>query len=362
MAKAKQLPSGKWRVRAFSHTDKNGKKVVVSFTADTKKEAELLAAQYAVTKTTEEKPQMLTLGEAMDKYIDMKSNILSPPTLKSYRSIRKNHFKSIIDIPLSKITGISIQRAVNNEIMNHSPKTVKNEYGFLTAVLGVFVPKLQLKTSLPQQIKKQNNIPDNASIVKLIEFAENTDIYIPILLASMLSLRRSEVCALTWGDIDFKNNTVTIDKALVLKEYIDNDKVKINWVLKPPKTFSSNRTIAMPKELANILHKYKGVHKENERVVNLTPDMVTYRFSQIIKKNNLGCFRFHDLRHYNASVMLTVMPDKYAMQRGGWSNTSTLKNRYQHTFDSEKNLYDTLLNKQFDELLIKTFMPVQKNS
>lgn len=45
------------------------------------------------------------------------------------------------------------------------------------------------------------------------------------------------------------------------------------------------------------------------------------------------------------------MPDKYAMERGGWANPSTLKNRYQHTFSDEKKLYDNLLNSQFDTLL-----------
>lgn len=35
------------------------------------------------------------------------------------------------------------------------------------------------------------------------------------------------------------------------------------------------------------------------------------------------------------------MPDKYAMERGGWSNPSTLKNRYQNTFSDEKNYMTT---------------------
>ena len=48
MAKAKKLPSGSWRVLLYVGTDENGKKKRKSITADTKKEAELLAAQYLV--------------------------------------------------------------------------------------------------------------------------------------------------------------------------------------------------------------------------------------------------------------------------------------------------------------------------
>ena len=349
MAKAKQLPSGKWRARAFSHTDNNGKKVMVSFTADTKKEAEFLAAQYALTKTTEEKPQTLTLGEAMDKYIDMKSNILSPPTLKSYRSMRRNCFKSLIDIQLSKLNQINIQKAVNIEAINHSPKYIKNAHGFLSAVLGVFLPKFTLKTTLPQKVKIQNTIPDNSEILKIMSASSKTDLYLPVLLSAILSLRRSEICALTWADINFKNNTVIVNKALVLKEKTETECQQ--WVLKPPKTYSSSRTVSMPQMLKDILLSYKGIHKPTDYIVNLTPNMITYRFEKLIKHNHFEHCRFHDLRHYNASVMLTVMPDKYAMERGGWSNPSTLKNRYQHTFSDEKKLYDNLLNSQFDTLL-----------
>ena len=47
---------------------------------------------------------------------------------------------------------------------------------------------------------------------------------------------------------------------------------------------------------------------------------------------------FHDLRHLNASVMLMLgIPDKYAMERGGWATNTTLKNVYQHTFDEKRH-------------------------
>ena len=74
MAKAKKLPSGKWRCLVYSHTesiqnneDGTVKKVrkYESFTADTKKEAEYLAAEYVLKKNRKLRPQSMTLGEAM---------------------------------------------------------------------------------------------------------------------------------------------------------------------------------------------------------------------------------------------------------------------------------------------------------
>ena len=61
---------------------------------------------------------------------------------------------------------------------------------------------------------------------------------------------------------------------------------------------------------------------------------------------------FHDLRHLNASVMLALgVPDKYAMERGGWATNTTLKNVYQHTFDEERRKVDEQIDSFFNALL-----------
>lgn len=85
MAKAKKLPSGAWRCRSYDYTDSDGKIHMASFTAATKKEAEYLAAEYAVTKKQKKLPANLTIGDAIDKYILSKENVLSPGTIREYR-------------------------------------------------------------------------------------------------------------------------------------------------------------------------------------------------------------------------------------------------------------------------------------
>ena len=60
---------------------------------------------------------------------------------------------------------------------------------------------------------------------------------------------------------------------------------------------------------------------------------------------------FHQLRHLNASVMLALgIPDTYAMERGGWSNPSTMKRVYQHTLDERRSTYDDLIDSFFRTL------------
>lgn len=61
---------------------------------------------------------------------------------------------------------------------------------------------------------------------------------------------------------------------------------------------------------------------------------------------------FHDLRHVNASVMVQLgVPDKYAMERGGWSTTSTLKSVYQHTFTTEREIIDKRIDDYFNDIM-----------
>ena len=57
---------------------------------------------------------------------------------------------------------------------------------------------------------------------------------------------------------------------------------------------------------------------------------------------------FHDLRHMNASVMLALnVPDKYAMERGGWSTNHVMKSVYQHTFSAERKAVDDRIDDYF---------------
>lgn len=352
MASAKQLPSGQWRTLVYSHTDIiNGKKIrrYESFTADTKRESEFMAANFALNKDTAEKTENITLGEAMDRYISSKSNILSPTTIRGYKAVRRNCFQALENIQLSKLTQSKIQMAFNYESSIHSPKYVKNAHGLLSATLSAFRPSFVLRTTLPKKIRHENYIPNNEDIIRLISITKGTDLYIPVLLASTLSLRRSEICGLQKRDINFKTGVLSVRRAVVLKE--KENSYSQEWIIKPPKTFTSSRDIIMPQTVADVLKDAVINKKATDFVVDINPSVITLRFIKIIKNNGFQHFRFHDLRHYNASVMLALnTPDKYAMERGGWSTMSVMKERYQHTFSEEKIRCENIINNFFDEL------------
>ena len=84
MPTAKRLPSGSWRCQAYAGKDESGKRIYKSFTAPTKKEAELMAAQYAIERETYSDEKNLLLKTAMERYNKAKENVLSPSTMRGY--------------------------------------------------------------------------------------------------------------------------------------------------------------------------------------------------------------------------------------------------------------------------------------
>ncbi|RPF43359.1 site-specific recombinase XerD [Hydrogenoanaerobacterium saccharovorans] len=182
-------------------------------------------------------------------------------------------------------------------------------------------------------------------IKELLKIVANTKLFIPVLISSLLGLRRSEIVALQWDCIDLKNNTIVIKrKATFLRS--DNSLVIENKL----KNSSSYRTLCIPQILSDYLNQEKKKQKENivknkeqynSKYKNfvciddygniISPDYITYTFRNFIKNNNLKPIRFHDLRHSFASALRTQGVDMKQIQEWlGHSNYSTTANIYTH--------------------------------
>ena len=109
MATARKLPSGSWRCQVYSHTERiynkktdewKDRRVYESFTSDDpspagKREAELAAAQFAATKQGRKSMRNMPLSQAMEDYIESRSNVLSPSTLRDYRRMKEQSYSGI---------------------------------------------------------------------------------------------------------------------------------------------------------------------------------------------------------------------------------------------------------------------------
>lgn len=337
MARAKKLKSGNYRCLVYDYTDGNGKRKYKSFTAPTKKEAEYLAANYLMDK--KEKPTLpeYTLQVAIENYCNLKSNVLSPATIREYRRMGNIYYGDLGKVKLKDITSDAVQAWINGFAADHSPKTVKNAYGLISAVIDAFADDIRLKVTLPQKVQNKLYVPSDSDIKALLDyFSENDkDMELAVYLAAFGTLRRSEICALTAEDVT--GNVISVNKAMV-------DKGSSEWVIKTTKTVSSTRFVAMP---GFVIEKLP----ETGRLVNLNPNQITRRFERTFPKLQIKSFRFHDLRHYAASIMHAIgVPDQYIMQRGGWNSDRTLKAIYRGTIEEYTQKYTDMTLSHFDSM------------
>lgn len=308
--KIEKLPSGSYRIRKMY----KGKMYTVVFGGKpTQKEAMMAMAKELEKVQTEH--ATMTFGAAAEEYIESKRNVLSPSTVRGYKGILKSIPKFMLEMSIYDITAIDIQKEINRFSENHSPKTVRNYHGFLSAVLGTFYPDLKICTTLPQKIKNEPYIPSDEDIKKILDYAKGTDYEIPLILACY-GMRRSEVCALTVDDID--GDIVKINKAKVQNE-------KKEWVIKTTKTAASTREIVIPTEVANQIREKGYVYKGSPGEI--------LRFLRSAE-NALGIpgFPLHKIRHYFASKMSALnIPEADIVKMGGWETDHVMKSVYRHS-------------------------------
>lgn len=333
--KATKLPSGNWNIKMMIDGQR------VSVTAPTKREVEQKAAAIKGGAKVEKKPDKLTLTKAIDEYIESKSAVLSPSTIRGYKTAQNHRFAGLMNRDVHSITKMDVQIAVNAEAKHVSAKTVSNAYGLIRPVLkecgvdvfGVRLPQIQ------KPVKKYLQPKD---IGKLAQAVQGDSCEVPILLAVWLGLRRSEIVGLCWDCVDTENNLLHIRRAVVPDEHN-------NWVQKnTAKNISSQRTVDCPEYIMEKIRKLP--RRMDGRLFSVHPDTIRKHVHRACERAGIPDTTVHGLRHTNAAVMKAVgIDDRYAMERGGWSCESTYRKTYSYVFDSDKANANTAINDFFSD-------------
>lgn len=346
MAKANKLASGSWNVMVFSHYEyANGKKkrIYRSFTAPTRHEAELMASQYANDKKRYQRAEY-TLYEAIERYIQIKEHVLSPSTIRTYIQIKDKHLDKIGHIYIDAVTNADLQAWINELSTKVSAKTVKNIYGLVISAISLYSDK-PYKVTLPSRQPLHYATPTDAEVAMLIHSAR-PDLKIAIVLASIGTMRRGEICGLKYKDILRDFSAIYVHSDMVLDK--DN-----RWIHKAmPKTSHSVRTVPLPPEVMAMLPD----GDPDAYIVGSTPAAISDAFCRLRKRLGLEC-RFHDLRHYSASILHAIgMPDQYIMERCGWATDGTLKAVYRNTLADKSKHFSDMANDYFGQLLMQDEM------
>ena len=316
--KIEKLPSGSYRIRKMY----KGKTYTVIFEGKPTQKEAMQAMANELEKVQDRQHQALTFRAAAEKYIESKRNVLSPSTIKGYSAIIRQLPDAFLGKNVYDITPIDVQGEINRVSKNHSPKTVSNHHGFISAVLGAFNPNLKLTTTLPQKVKHEPYIPSSDDIRRILDYSRGTKYEIPIILACY-GMRRSEICALQANDIE--GDVVHVNKAVVQSE--NNE-----WIIKATKTTASTREIIIPQEIADKIREQGYVYKGH-------PNRITYYLERVQDALGIPHFSVHKLRHYFASQMSSIgVSEADILKLGGWETDRVMKAVYRHSMiDKEKN-------------------------
>jgi len=270
-----------------------------------------------------------------DKFIKEHTEVYSKrSTIDNYNSYYNYQIKPFFKtLKLSEITPAVISKFIKQkQADNYAPKSINNFLTMIKSVMNFAVNNGYLNKNPIETVKKLK-LPhhemdylrtDEIKIVLKTAQEFYPKFYPLLLTAIMTGMRRGELLALQWKDINFENKKITVNKSLY------------KGTIQTPKTQKSIRKINMPEILADTLFKLKkddnsivfpnanGNYKDGKNMVNR-------EFHPCLEKAGLRKIRFHDLRHTFASFLISQnMPLKYIQAQMGHTSIQTTSDKYGH--------------------------------
>ena len=241
---------------------------------------------------------------------------IRPSTMNYYRNIEQHIIPAIGDIPLNKLTTRDLQKLYNDLQSNGrlrkvqkkekpglSNSTVRGIHMMLHNALDRAVKEKLILTNptenciIPKIEKQEMKILHPDHISAYLNAAERRNALPMFYLELVTGLRKGEITALLWSDLDAKNKTISVSK-----QYIKNPNGELT--LSRPKTETSVRKVSIPQEAVDLLMVEHGKHPENPYMFPSPatgemyyPDSVVNLHKKILKDAGLPHIRFHDLRH-----------------------------------------------------------------
>ncbi len=287
------------------------------------------------------------LAEYLRDWFAAHSPNLAPSTEISYKMIIENHLIPALGmIPLAKLQPLQIQGYYAQAMERLSPRTVQYHHAVLHRALRQAVKWRIIGTNpvdavdAPRPRRKEMRALKAEEVAHLLAVAEGHRDRAIIHTALCTGLRRGEILALRWGDVDLARQMLAIRRSML---YIEGKPV-----FREPKTAKGRRQIMIPQASVTILKEQRKKvlqdrlrlgpgYQDNGLVFcaedgsPLNPDDLTRRFMNLAAKAGFAGFRFHDLRHTHATLLLTQgHHPKVVQERLGHQTISVTLDTYSH--------------------------------
>ena len=346
---------GRWEGRAVIGYDDKGLPKTKNVLAKTKSECvqKLKELSASIGKPEPAAKPGMTLGQWLDHwYQSCKKSNLRPNTQMSYEQRIYNYIiPALGDTPLDKLTQNDLQQFYTNLKQNGrikntsyygnglSDQTVRGCHTTLRSALEMAVSKKLISRNpadgcrLPPAKPREMQVLATDEVQRLLIQAREDSCYELLLLEIATGLRRGELLALQWDDLNFKTGTLRVERQI--------HRAKGELVISQPKTKAANRMIILPAPLLSILKEYRQqVHSRwlfpspRKDDLPLDPASVRKHLTTILERAGCKHIRFHDLRHLFATMSLEHGMDVKTLSTViGHVSSSTTLNIYAHVTD-----------------------------
>ena len=331
------------------------------FTSEEDAKNELLKIEYLVSTNQYFKDvKSGKFGDVLDEWLSLHKTRVKPSTYNTIELRVNKHVKPYFkDMYVDKITLRQCQD-FTNRIFKVAPKAyvysvsiVKNTLDYALR-LGMIESNPMLYVIKPKPIQqvqdKHDNYYNRDELTKFLNVAKDTNLkkYALFRLLAYSGMRVGECLALTWHDLDFKNNTIDINKTIA--------KTDNGIKTQTPKTKSSIRVISLDNETIQILKEWQldqrkqllkiGINSMNKHqlIFNnrkneyIYPKTIGYTINVIAKKAGLYPITTHGFRHTHATLLFASGMDiKQVQARLGHSNVQTTLNIYTHAMKDKQD-------------------------
>jgi len=325
----------------------------------TKKDAEKRLSEllHQFDNGTFMKPSKTTLGEYLEKWLrDYVYPNLSPRTAEGYESIVRCHLiPALGNIPLLYLKPEHLQQYYSEKLSGGrydgmgdlTQTTVSHHHTCLHRALKMAVQWGLIKhnpvdaVTAPRPQRSDIHTMSEDDLYVFLEAAKKTPYHVLFYTALFTGMRRSELLALRWCDVDL----------LLCQVYVTRSLHRLRTgeiIFRAPKTARGRRMVSLSPSAAKLLQEHKdkqaaqytilGIPVKDDDLVfsdfqgkPLLPDTVSHAWVKLVKRAGLDGIRLHDARHTHASLLLKqgVHP-KIVQERLGHATISTTLDLYSH--------------------------------